>query len=80
MLRHRCKAFQTFFKLQSSSRTSIRIQSKDIQTSKGGKYKAFTDYLNQKGILHHISYPKIYEQDGLAERMHHNITKTGLFY
>ncbi|KAL5788350.1 hypothetical protein ACOSP7_005299 [Xanthoceras sorbifolium] len=44
----------------------------------GGEYKAFLPYLTSKGIQIRFSCPHTHQQNGVAERKHRHIVKTGL--
>ncbi|KAG8500998.1 hypothetical protein CXB51_003100 [Gossypium anomalum] len=51
---------------------------KSFQSDWGGEYCAFTSVLASLGILHHLSCPHTYEQNGVAKRKNRYIVETGL--
>lgn len=49
-----------------------------IQTDGGTEYKTLKNYIHDKGIVHRVTCPYTSEQNGLVERKHRHIVKTGL--
>ena len=51
---------------------------KAIQTDWGGEYRSLHKYFSSLGILHHLSCPHTYEQNGTVKRKHRHLVETGL--
>ena len=51
---------------------------KAIQTDWGGEYRSLHKYFSSLGILHHLSRPHTYEQNGTVKRKHRHLVETGL--
>nr|KYP47921.1 Retrovirus-related Pol polyprotein from transposon TNT 1-94 [Cajanus cajan] len=78
LLQHKSQALTCFIHFKNMIENQLDHKIKCIQTDGGKEYIAFTKFLQEHGILHHISCPYIHEQNGNAERKHTHITKMGL--
>ncbi|RDX97272.1 hypothetical protein CR513_19978, partial [Mucuna pruriens] len=49
-----------------------------LQIDWGGEYKAFTNYLTQYEIIHHVICPHTHKRNRVVERKHHHVVELGL--
>jgi len=77
-LKLKSQAFEVFklFKTQVENQFDTKI--KMLQSDLGGEFRAFTDFLNQNGIIFRHSCPYTHHQNGLVERKHMHIVELGL--
>lgn len=66
------KLFLMFFKTQFN--TTIKV----VQSDNGGEFRPFTNFLNELGISHRLTYPYNSHQNGTVERKHRHIIEMGL--
>lgn len=50
---------------------------KIIQIDGGTEYKPLKEFFHEKCIVHRVTCPYIFEQNGLVERKHTHIVETG---
>ncbi|KAM5572540.1 hypothetical protein ABKV19_012545 [Rosa sericea] len=69
-----------FVKFYAFVHTQFDSTIKILQTDGGGEFnsKAFHNFLDSKGILHHITCPYTPQQNGVAERKNRHIVETAI--
>jgi histone deacetylase 1/2 len=70
--------FQIFHQFQAFIERQFSLKIKFVQTNWGGEYRKLNTYFKMIGIHHHVIYPHTHEQNGMVERRHRYIIKTGL--
>ena len=78
LLKNISDALQTFINFRTQVELQIGCSIKKIQTTWGGEYQAFTNYLESNGIIYRVACPRTHEQNGLVEHKHRYIIKTTL--
>jgi len=68
----------TFINFQLQIERYFDCKIKSVQTDFGDKFQALKSYLLASSIVHRLSCPHTYEQNGLVERRHRHIVETGL--
>ncbi|OMO62605.1 Integrase, catalytic core [Corchorus capsularis] len=79
-LKHKSDFTTCFIKFHKFITIQFERPIKNFQSDGGGEFDKgeFQSYLSHHGIHHQLSCPRTFEQNGLAERKHCNITKLGL--
>jgi histone deacetylase 1/2 len=78
LLRHKSNVEQVFYAFQAHVELLLGAKIKDIQSDWGGEYHRLNAYFKCTGVSHRVSCPHTSQQNGIAERKHRHIVKTGL--
>ncbi|KAG8480057.1 hypothetical protein CXB51_025173 [Gossypium anomalum] len=78
LLKRKSQALDCFLQFQQMIATQFGKRIKKFQSDWGGEFRAFASVLADQGILHRLSCPHTFEQNGVAERKQHHIVETGL--
>lgn len=72
--------FETFVKFHKMVEKQFSKSIKIFQSDGGGEFSnfEFVEYLENCGVVRHISCPHTPEQNGIAERNHKHVVETGL--
>lgn len=78
-LKTKSNAFPTLLVFKKLVENQLDVTIKAIQTDYEGEYRVFQKYLSECGIIHCVTCPYTHHsQNGIVERKHHHIVKTGL--
>lgn len=77
-LKQKSDALAAFIHFKRLVENQFDRKIKQLRTDWGGEFQAFTQLVNENGILFQHSCPHTSEQNGRAERKHRHIVETGL--
>jgi hypothetical protein len=70
--------FNIFLQFQKYVERFFNTQIKLVQSDWGGEYRTISTFFKNCGIVHRVSCPHTYQQQGSIERKHRHVVETGL--
>lgn len=77
-LQSKSEAFPTFVHFKTTVENLLGTAILQLQTDEGGAFYSFIPFINEHGIIHHITCHHTSQQNGIFERNHRHIVDTGL--
>lgn len=77
-LKYKSEALAIFKQFKIMAEKQFDLPIKIIHSDSGGEFISFDPYLREQGIIHQLTCPHTYEQNGRVERKHRQIVESGL--
>ncbi|KAE8688703.1 Phosphoinositide phospholipase C 2 [Hibiscus syriacus] len=74
----RSQAVSAFKLFQQMVLTQFGVAIKSVQSDWGGEYRSLSPVLAKNGIIHRVSCPHTFKQNGVVERKHRNVIELAL--
>ena len=78
LIKNKSDVEQIFYNFQNHVERLLNAKIRIVQSDWGGEYHKLHQYFRRVGISHRVSCPHTSQQNGMAERKHRHIVKTGL--